>query len=310
MKKLIVLLFVFCSLTACGLPSSESGELIPPPAIDTFSGINLNNLPQYQSSYEMTFEGEYTWKYSLVTFHNAGLTENNLHIEGVNLASNPGDVRMVSDGQTSWMTGPGVDDECVMFPNDFDIGYSFLSPDDIFPPNTIASSLVFISEEQKDGVPVQNFLASAAEHEGWRNLIVEMSLVKGGGYPNLYKISAEGDDPIFDAGPGKINSTFFVLADPSYVIEPITGCEIPITLPEGAKQIVRFPGLYSFVVSQPPESMVNFYQDYLTAHDWEEDQPLIETDTGLQMSYSKGKSTLVFYFKPIDQGVLVEVLQQ
>jgi hypothetical protein len=295
---------------ACNTLDLDPNQASSNPNVDVFTGINLSNVPQYQSAYELTFDGDTTWKYSLVTFHMDGLTEKSLHIAGVDSSRNPGEVRLVSDGVTSWMTGPGVDDECVMFPNDFDIDYSFLSPDDIFAPKSIAPLLVFVSEEQKDGTLVRNFRASTAEHEGWRNLIIEMSLVKGEGYPNFYKISAERDDPIFDAGTGRINSTFFVSANPSYVIEPITGCEIPISLPEGARQIVRFPGFYSFEVNEQPEHMVNFYKDYLNAHGWVEYQPLIEIDTGLQMSYTKEKSILIFYFITIDQGVLVEVLQQ
>jgi hypothetical protein len=295
---------------ACNFLASDTSQTGSASNEEVYSGINLSHLSDYQSSYEVAFVGDYAWKYSLVTFHKMGITEQNLHIEGVEGPQNPGDVRLVSDGETSWMTGPGVEGECVMFPTDYDIDYSFLSPDDVFPPESIAPLLVFVSEDQKDGTSVQNFLGSTAEHEGWRDLIIEMLLVKGEGYPILYKISAEGNDPIFDAGTGKINSTFFISTDPNYEIDPITGCEIPISLPEGASQIVRFPGLYSFKVSEPPENVVNFYKDYLTTHGWEENQPLTETDTGLQMSYTKGKSILVFYFKTIDQGVLVEVLQQ
>ena len=309
-RSLILLILLTGILFACNFPSFDTSQTGSASDVDVYSGINLSHLSDYQSSYEVAFEGDYAWKYSLVAIHKAGITERNLHIEGVEGSQNPGDVRLVSNGETSWMTGPGVEGECVMFPDDFDLDYSFLSPDDIFPPKSIAPLLVFVSEEQKDGTLVQNFLGSTAEHEGWRNLIIEMSLVKGEGYPILYKISAEGSDPIFDAGTGKINSTFFISADPNYEIYPITGCEIPISLPEGASQIVRFPGLYSFEVSEPPENVVNFYQDYLAAHGWEEIQPLIETDTGLQMSYTKGKSILVFYFKTIDEGVLVEVLEQ
>jgi hypothetical protein len=275
-----------------------------------YTGIDLSSLSSYQTSYFVEFKGEYTWRYSLITHHNGVLTEKSLHIEGVSPAQNPGDIRLVTDGQTSWMTGPGVDDECYLFPDDFDIGYTFLTPDNTFPPEKIAPLLVFESEGQEGGLPTKVFFANVPEHDGWRNLNIVMWLVERGNYPIYYDIRAEGNDPLFDAGEGSFSGTFTVGEDPNYLIEPVTGCEIPFSLPEGAEQVVRFPGLYSFESGDTLENLAIFYHNYLTTNGWKEDQPLTATDTGFQMNYTRGDEVIVFYFETIDDGVFVEVLQQ
>lgn len=304
MRYIFTLFLLMLFICACSLsPDSTQTKSV-------YTGIDLSSLPNYQTLYQIEFKGDYPWRYSLNTHHNGGLTENNLHIEGINPAENPGDIRLVTDGQTSWMTGPGVDDECYLFPNDFDIGYTFLTPDDTFPPEKLSPLLVLESEGQKGGLPVKVYSANVPEHDGWRNLNIVLWLVEGGNYPNYYDIRAEGNDPLFDAGEGSFSSTFTVGEDPNYLIEPITGCEIPFPLPEGAEQVVRFPGLYSFESGDTPENLAIFYYNYLTTNGWEEDQPLTATDIGFQMSYTRGNRMIAFYFKTIDEGVFVEVLHQ
>jgi hypothetical protein len=294
-------------VTACAQPSADSAKEAP---IDTFTGIHLNTLSDYQTTYDIEFKGDYTWHYSLITQYNGELMEYNLHIEGIDPVRNPGDIRLVSDGETSWMTGPGVEHECFMFPDDFEIGYTFLTPDDTFPPETIAPLLIYESEEQRRGLPVSVFSATVPEHEGWRNLNIVMWLAEGGDYPILYDIQTHGDDPIFDAGEGQFSGIFSVTDGSNYAIEPVTGCDITVPLPEDAAQVVRFPGLVSFETIVTPDNMAIFYQDFLTTNGWVADEPLKTTDTGMQMSYSRGEELLVFYFKVGEEGVTVEILQQ
>jgi len=307
MRKVFILLLITLFVSACTLPlggtQSNRGEGV-------YTGIDLSSLSDYQIIYTIEFQGDYTWRYSLITYHHEGLTEKNLYIDGVGSKQNPGDIRLVTDGQTNWMTGPAVDGECYQFPNDFDIGYSFLTPDDIFPPSNISPLLAFQSEGENNGLTAKIYSANVPEHDGWRNLKIEMWLVKSGDYPNFYTIEAEGDDPLFDAGQGSFSSTFTVGNDPHYQIAPVGGCDLPFPLPDNATKVVRFPGLASFEINRALINVANDYQNYLKGHGWTEDQPLIGTDKEMQMTYTREGVIAVFSFKSTDDGVMVEIILQ
>lgn len=307
MRRIFILLLTMGFISACILPL---GGMQSSQDEGVYTGIDLSSLSDYQTIYTIEFQGDYTWRYSLITYHREGLTEKNLYIDGVGSKQNPGDIRLVTDGQTNWMTGPAVDDECYQFPNDFDIGYSFLTPDEIFPPANISPLLAFQSEEQSGGLTTKIYSANVPEHGDWRNLKIEIWLVESGDYPNYYAIEAEGDDPLFDAGKGSFSSTFRVGNDPNYQIAPVGGCEFPFPLPDNATKIVRFPGLVSFEISRTPTNVANDYQNYLTSHGWTEDQPLIGTDKEMQMSYTRGGEVAVFSIKATDDGAMVEIILQ
>jgi hypothetical protein len=308
MRRIYMFLLIVSFVSACTL--SPGAMQSNPDEGGVFTGIDLSSLSDYQTIYTIEFQGDYTWRYSLITYHREGLTEKNLYIDGVGAKQNPGDIRLVTDGQTNWMTGPAVDDECYLFPNDFDIGYSFLTPDDIFPPSDISPLLAFQSEGENGGLTSKVYSANVSKHDGWRNLKIEIWLVESGDYPNFYTIEAEGDDPLFDAGEGRFSSTFTVGADPSYQIAPVGGCEYPFPLPDNATKIVRFPGLISFEINRTPMNMANDYQNYLTGHGWTEDQPLVGTDKEMQMSYTRGGEVVVLSFKAKDDGTMVEIILQ
>jgi hypothetical protein len=311
MRRIFIFLSIVLFITACAPSRTPSVKRSSSSGRDEFTGINLSRLSDYQTTYDIEFNGDTTWRYSLTTHFDGKRTEYNLHIEGVDPARNPGDIRMVAEKETSWMTGPGVEHECFMFPSDFEIDYTFLTPDDTFPPEEITSLLSYESKQKEGDLSVYVYTADVPEHEGWRDLDIVLWLVKGENYPIKYDIEATGQDPLFNAGEGQFRGAFSVADDSGYVIEPITGCEITIPLPEGADQVVRFPGLISFEISDTPENVIVFYQDYLISNGWVTDDPLTGTDKGLQMSYIKGDEMLVFYFKiDEEEGVFVEILQK
>lgn len=311
MRRIFVLLSIVMFISACTPLRIPSVKRSSSSKKGVYTGINLDHLGDYQTTYEIEFKGDYTWRYSLITHFDGKLKEYNLHIEGVDPAHNPGDIRLVADKKTSWMTGPGVEDECFMFPNNFDIDYTFLTPDDTFPPEEISPLLTYESKQQEGDLSIYVYTADVSKHEGWRNLDIVLWLVKEEDYPIKYDIEAKGQDPLFTAGEGQFRGTFSVSDDSDYEIKPITGCEITIPLPKDAAKVVRFPGLVSFETSDTPESVIVFYQDYLNSNGWITDEPLTGSDEVMQMSYIKGRKMLVFYFK-IDEegGVSVEILQQ
>lgn len=313
MRRFFIFLSIVLIITACAPPRTSSVKRSSSSKKDgdVFTGINLSHLSDYQTTYDIEFNGDYSWRYSLTTHFDGKRTEYNLHIEGVDPARNPGDIRLVAEKETSWMTGPGVEHECFMFPSDFEIDYTFLTPDDTFPPEEIAPLLTYESKQREGDLSINVYTADIPEHEGWSDLNIVLWLVKDEDYPLKYDIEATGQDPLFDAGKGQFRGAFSVAYDPGYVIEPITGCDISIPLPEGADQVVRFPGLVSFETKDTPENLIIFYQDYLNSNGWVVDETLMGTDKGMQMSYIKGEEMLVFYFKiDEEEGVFVEILEK
>lgn len=77
-----------------------------------------------------------------------------------------------------------------------------------------------------------------------------------------------------------------------------------------AERVVRFPRSISFETSASPYYVIDFYHDYLTEVGWKVDDPLTETDTNLQISYTRGKETLVLIVNVEEDVVTVKILQQ
>lgn len=313
MRRFFVFLSIVLFIAACATPRTSTVKKSSSSKKNkgVYTGINVDHLTDYKTTYDIEFNGSYTWRYSLTTHFDGKRTEYNLHIEGVDPRRNPGDIRMVAEKETSWMTGPGVEYECYMFPSDFEIDYTFLTPDDTFPPEEISSLLSYESKQKEGDLSINVYTADVTEYEEWRDLDIVLWLVKGEDYPIKYDIEATGQDPLFGAGEGQFRGAFSVADDSGYVIEPITGCDITIPLPKSADKVVRFPGLISFESSDDPDKVIVFFQDYLNSNGWTADDTLMGTDTGMQMSYTKGKEILVFYFKfDEEKGVYVEILQE
>ena len=83
----------------------------------------------YSAEFHIQFNGVKNWSYLLRTCKSPTLREINLHIEGLENTQNPGDIRMVTDNTTTWMTGEGTDQQCVQFPNGKGMDPTFIYPE-------------------------------------------------------------------------------------------------------------------------------------------------------------------------------------
>jgi hypothetical protein len=313
MRRLFLSLVVFLTFIACSTSTvniSKDGNISESDiVVDTYSGINLEALPNFSATYSIDFEGDYTWRYTLVTRFDGELTEYFLHIEGVDPVRNPGDIRLVTDGETSWMTGPGVDNDCFMFPDDMDVGPAFLSPDDILAPQKVTTLLSNEGEEEIESIQTTHYVARADAFGGLSNLRIDLWL-SSARTALMYTLQASGGDPVFDAGEGRLNANFMVIENAPMEIEPVPGCEIDLPLLIDAERVVRFPRLISFETGASPYYVIDFYHDYLIEEGWKVDDPLTETDTNLQISYARGKETLVLIVNVEEDIVTVKILQQ
>lgn len=318
MRKIILILLMLASASiaceaASGFTSSRTEKnSTPTPELETFPypGFSTATLGAYESTFEMRFEGSYTWIYLLRVRSDGALTEYRLHYEGVAPSDNPGDVRMVTDGATSRMIGPGTDNECFLFPADFDTELSFFTPDDMIDPYLVNEGIEKVGEDIIAGLNSDHM---SSQHEvlgEWNNAHVDIWLSQPERITLLYEFNVEGEDPLFDAGFGRLSGNFLIKEVGEQVIDPITGCELALPVPESAARIVSYPGLIAFDSEDKAQKIVAFYQAELPAYGWQEAAPIEIGDDAVIMSYQRGEERIEINIEIVSGGVKVEILLQ
>jgi hypothetical protein len=285
-------------------PSTEPTPAQPSPDSQTFDA--------YHATFEIHFQGTYTWIYHLEIRTDGsaggGATAYDLHIEGVEGPQNPGDVRVVLEGDVVRMRGPATDDACIQLPSDLDLGRSFLSPDDLIPPQEIETALRPVGTETITGREATRYTLRQPSLADWQNVEIDIWKDTTSGATLRYDLRAAGPDPLFDAGEGVLSFQFVVSDIGPQTIEPITGCEISLPLPPDATRLVRMPGLVACESAATPEEVIAFYQTALAEAGWE---PLTEPETGVDailLSYHRDGKTLDINIEIREAGVYVELL--
>jgi hypothetical protein len=207
------------------------------------------------------------------------------------------------------MTGPGADNECYKFPSDLDLGFSFLTPDSLLLPQKVTALLSSEGMEELVGIQTTHYVAKAETLGAFSDLRIDLWLSEEK-VAVAYNLELVGEDPIFDAGEGNLSANFVVNEIASQEIEPVTGCEINFPLPGDAVQVVRFPQMVSYETNAAPEYIVNYYQTYLLDEGWVVDDPLIDTDTGFQMSFGRGDEVVILILTVEGESVKVQILEQ
>jgi hypothetical protein len=257
----------------------------------------------------LRFQGTYSWTYRLETRTDGRKMAYDLHIEGVEPPQNPGDVRVVIDGDVARMRGPATEDACVQFPSDFDLQRSFLSPDELLPPHQVEDALHVSGDDVIAGRTSTHFTLRQPEIAGWQDVEVDVWKDDATGVVLRYDLRLMGSDPLFDAGQGVLVGQLVVVEIGPQVIEPIAGCEIPLPLPPDATQLVSMPGLISFESASTAEQMVTFYQNALPEEGWaptSDPQPGVDA---ILLSYRRDGQTLDINIETAGEGVHVELLQ-
>lgn len=305
MRHLLLLLLPFsmaCSLTALSTPS-PSAEAPP-----TYTGLGLDALDAYHATFEIRFTGASEWTYHLETRTDGDLVEYSLHMEGVDVAHNPGDLRVVIENEVARMRGPGTDDECLQFPSDLALGPSFLTPDDLVDPEELREPLVQVGRETIAGAESSHYTLHQPSLGDWSDVEVDLWLGEATGAVLRYDLRATGTDPLFDAGEGVLSGQFRVTDVGPQTIDPVAGCEIDLPLPADAARLVKLPGLLAFESASTPDQTVAFYQAALAEAGWE---PLAEPEVGVAailLSYHRGRQTLQINVEPGNGGAHVELL--
>lgn len=312
MRHLLILLPLLFAL-ACLPTTTATFVSHTPPAPSTEptpaqSSPNSQTLDAYHATFEIRFEGTYTWIYHLESRTDGGATAYDLHIEGVEAPQNPGDVRVVLEGDVVRMRGPATDDTCVQFPSDLDLGRSFLSPDDLIPPQEVEAALRPVGIETIIGREATHYTLRQPSLADWQNVEIDIWKDTTSGTTLRYDLRAAGPDPLFDAGEGALSFQFAVSDIGPQTIEPIAGCEIDLPLPPGATRLVKMPGLVAFESTATSDEIVAFYQIALAEAGWE---PLAEPETGVDailLSYRRDGETMDINIEIRAAGVYVELL--
>ena len=291
--------------------NSQSGEQGGTPfTTNNYAGLNEKALGSYLSSFIIEFQGSYTWRYEMTTRYDGTLVEYSIHIEGVDKSKNPGDIRMVSDGVTNWMTGPGADNECFMFPSNLDLGPSFLTPDDLLSVQPGDEMMEDAGQEQIQGFTTNHHTLHADQLDSWEDLNLEMWLADSDAVLR-YQMQAAGPDPLFDAGDGEVNALYEVVDTGPQQIDRVTGCDIDLPIPDSATNLIRFPNLISFNSSAEPSDIADYYLDEMDALRWVlKEDPLIFDDGSILLTYNRLDNTVIISIEPRDNGCFVEVIEQ
>jgi hypothetical protein len=314
---LLLLLLASACLSTAPIPLASptapvahtSSPRVEPTAESTPATVSDEQpLAAYRATLVLHFQGTYSWTYQLESRTDGHIMAYDLHIEGVDPPQNLGDVRVVIDGDGAKMRGPATEDACVQFPSDFDLERSFLSPDELLPPEQVDDALRVAGEDVIAGRDSTHLALRQPEMAGWQNVEVDVWKDGATGVVLRYDLRLIGPDPLFDAGQGTLVGQFVVVDVGPQVIEPITGCEIALPLPLNATQLVSMPGLISFESTSTTEQMVAFYQNALPEEGW---APTSEPQQGVDavlLTYRRDGQTLDINIETDEEGVRVELL--
>ncbi len=310
-----IFLFALLILAAgCGTsPTSSTDEagaqqeqpqpnvLVQQPPI-TATVENPSAARSYSDTFEIRFDGATPWVYQLTTRSAKGLREVKLHMEGLRPQDNPGDIRLVTDGITTWMNGEGTDRNCIQFPAHQGMDPSFIVPESLAPLQSLQNGLGAPVEEEISGKKSLHYSGSGVTLNAWADAHVDGWLDKASGSLIQLSMQANGDDPFFGTGAGKLTAHYEAMDYVEGDIQPVKGCEIPVPLPDKYEAFVRLPEMASFESSRKPEKIVSFYQDALPQAGWAEAESPSQDGETMVLSYARGDEEVDFQVTPRDGG--------
>jgi hypothetical protein len=293
MKKILpalisILLCVFL-ISACSSASGTPDTNQPMLARDAAGS--------YSAEFRLQFNGAKNWSYLLKTRKSQDLREISLHIEGLQGAQNPGDIRMLTDNTTTWMIGEGTDQQCVQFPNGQGMDPTYIYPESLISLKSLGSALKPMGEEQLAGVAMFHFSAAAAASGPWKDANIDFWQEKSSGALRQFNMTATGEDPFFAGGIGKLTAGYTAGPLGSEAISPVAGCEISVPLPETISKFVRLPGMASFESRSSVEELVKFYQKALPEQKWAEKEALVQAKGGTALSYQRGAESVEIHIE-------------
>ena len=310
MKKTLILILLILVLLVSGCSPAPTATAVQPSSTGQRSPTNTpvpdllgrEKLSSYTATFEISFDGPVKWNYKLVSRKSAAAHEANLHIEGIQGAQNPGDIRLVSDAMTTWMIGPGTDNECVQFPTNSGMNPNLVYPEALISMQDLPALASFVREEAVGGRESRYYRGGPLSIGQWKDAHVEYHQETATGALLQFAMLASGEDIFFGTGSGTLVANYTIDSFDEPTIEPITGCEIPVSLPESATMFVRLPGLASFESPSSVEDIRAYYQADLPGAGWAEVEPVAANEGVLQLSYARGSEKVEIQIEPNPSG--------
>lgn len=293
--SLILSLLLIAVLAACSPTSTGTGKT-------PLENLSRDALDGYSSIFEIQFAGNTNWIYQVRTRKSSTLREENLFIQGIDKSQNPGDIRMVTDETTTWMTGPGTDNECVQFPNNQGMDTTLIFPETLVPVDKMSSLLTLAGEEKLGSKTALHYTGAGLAVGGWKDAKVDVWQDKTSQALLRFTMQASGEDAFFGTGAGSLKARYEMDGFDQPTIEPVSGCEVGAPLPETATLLVRLPGMSSFETSDSMDTMVAFYQSAVPPQGWTESEPLAQSATSAVLSYSRNAENLEIHVESTAEG--------
>lgn len=304
-KLLPMIILTLLLLSSCSTPA-PTGQTVegprPTSQAEHPDAIKRDAFDAYSATFNVNFDGPKPWKYQLIIRKSKDLHELVYHVEGIENQQKLGDVRMVTDGTTSWMIGPSTDNACVQFPANAGLDPTFIYPENILTMTELGKVANFVREEPLTGRNSMYYLVGPMVVGRWMDASVEYHQEKGSEALLQFAMLGTGDDNFFGTGKGTIMATYTVDSLEPPAIEPVTGCEISLPLPESAQMFVRMPGLASFESQQSADALVQFYQQQLSAANWVEVEPPAQSESAVVLSYRRDVETVEIQVEGNERG--------
>lgn len=330
MRRLIWLIIVMAvSMSACqmktdgialGSGKSAGGnvntyklELVEDQANLAQLKMNLSQLGPMHARFVLKFEGSTSWIYQVDTRSDGTHNEYQLSVEGVEDNLDLGDVRLVNSFGHNFMSGPATGDVCFQFPDFFETEPLFLGPTEFIHLTELSSLPAESGRDSVLGRDAIQYSASTTSYKGWENVSVVFWIDAETEAVLKYEFSAEGNDPLYYKGDGKLQGLFEVMEIGPQQIAGIPNCVIDFPLPDDAEGLIRFPGLISFSTSMRPAKLDNFYTKALEPRGWTRGKPQTNPQTQDKvLEYTSQTGSIVIHLVPLNlqdfsEGYQVEI---
>lgn len=291
-RNIVVSLLLMALLAACSPKGTPAGSGQSP-----LAKLSRDTLDNYSAIFEIQFTGPVNWIYQLRTRKSPALQEANLFIHGIDKSQNPGDVRIVTDQTTTWMIGPGTDNECVQFPNNQGMDPTMIYPETLVYGVDLSSLLKLVGEGKVGNRTATHYTGSGLTVGKWQDAQVDIWLDKASQALLRFSMQAAGEDAFFGTGTGTMKAYYEVDGFDKPQIEPVAGCEIGAPLPDTATMLVRLPGMASFETTDEVENLASFYQAALPPQGWAESEPPAQSEGSTILSYTRGVENLEIHLE-------------
>jgi hypothetical protein len=291
--SILITILLVLLISACDGGLTTNGKL---------SGLNRDAAKSYTATFTVQFDGPSDWVYRLQTRKSPTLREENLHIDGIEQARNPGDIRLVTDGSSTRMIGPGTDNECVQFPNNQGMDPALIVPETLVGFSDLNGLLAYVEDEQILGKTSEHYSGSGLAIGNWQNATIDLWIDKSNKMLLRFIMQADVQDPFFGTGAGTLVAGYEVNGLDAPAVEPVGGCEISVPLPDSAVKVVRLPGMASFETSASVEEIKTFYQAALPQQAWVENGHAAQSDEILVLSYTRAEEIVEIQIKAQESG--------